>query len=97
MERDHGLPAPEAAPSENEVDFEPPATAVEESVAVLWSELLGIKRVGRRDNFFECGGDSLLAMQLVVRIHYAKIARYCKGVHSVTELEDCPTGRLGVQ
>ncbi|HEY5910146.1 MAG TPA: MupA/Atu3671 family FMN-dependent luciferase-like monooxygenase [Verrucomicrobiae bacterium] len=63
------LPAPEAAPSENEVDFEPPATAVEESVAVLWSELLGIKRVGRRDNFFECGGDSLLAMQLVVRIH----------------------------
>jgi len=60
------LPAPEADVSEN--DFEPPVTAMEEAIAGLWRELLGIKRIGRRDNFFESGGHSLVAMQLVGRV-----------------------------
>lgn len=62
------LPAPDADVAESENDFEPPATEVEEFLAALWSELLDIQRVGRRDNFFESGGHSLLAMQLVGRI-----------------------------
>lgn len=62
------LPAPEAKTSEVENDFEPPATEVEETLAALWSELLDVQRVGRRDNFFESGGHSLLAMQLVGRV-----------------------------
>jgi aryl carrier-like protein len=49
---------------ENERDFEPPGTALEKAVAEYWSELLKIANVGRSDNFFERGGDSLLAMHL---------------------------------
>jgi natural product biosynthesis luciferase-like monooxygenase protein len=63
------LPAPDAGACENESDFEPPVTVVEEAVAGLWNELLGVQRVGRHDNFFEAGGHSLLAMQLVSRVH----------------------------
>jgi len=62
------LPAPDSDVAESENDFEPPATAVEETLAGLWCRLLCVKRVGRRDNFFESGGNSLLAMQLVGQI-----------------------------
>jgi len=62
------LPIPKAEVSEDASDFEPPVTGVEETVAGLWSELLGVQRIGRRDNFFESGGHSLLAMQFVGRV-----------------------------
>jgi natural product biosynthesis luciferase-like monooxygenase protein len=62
------LPEPEGDGMEGERDFEAPATEVEAALAGLWSELLGVQRIGRRDNFFECGGHSLLAMQLVHRV-----------------------------
>lgn len=62
------LPAPDSDAVENGSDFEAPATAVEENLAELWTELLDLQHVGRRDNFFESGGHSLLAMQLVGKI-----------------------------
>jgi natural product biosynthesis luciferase-like monooxygenase protein len=64
----NALPAPSTDGAESENDFEPPATVVEERLAELWGELLGVQRVGRRDNFFERGGHSLLAMQLVSQV-----------------------------
>jgi acyl carrier protein len=46
----------------------PPLTPVEEALAEMWAELLGVARVGTTDNFFELGGHSLLGTQMVSRI-----------------------------
>jgi amino acid adenylation domain-containing protein len=48
--------------------YEPPQGEVEEALAEIWSETLGIERVGRYDNFFELGGHSLLAVQMAARV-----------------------------
>ncbi|SDF43195.1 amino acid adenylation domain-containing protein [Lentzea fradiae] len=46
----------------------PSATAVEEAVARVWAEVLGVREVRRSDGFFELGGDSILATRLMVRL-----------------------------
>jgi amino acid adenylation domain-containing protein len=51
--------------------YEAPQGEVEETMAVIWQELLGLQRVGRHDDFFELGGHSLLAVQLVARLRHA--------------------------
>jgi acyl carrier protein len=48
-----------------------PGTAVEEVLAEIWSEVLGVEVVGVTDNFFELGGHSLKATQVVARIREA--------------------------
>jgi amino acid adenylation domain-containing protein len=62
------LPDPEDVPSAGGKGYEPPRNAIEEILAGLWSELLRLDLVGRRDHFFEKGGHSLLATQLVSRV-----------------------------
>ncbi|HEV2962268.1 MAG TPA: condensation domain-containing protein, partial [Candidatus Angelobacter sp.] len=47
--------------------YEPPQGEMEEVLANLWQELLGV-RVGRHDHFFELGGHSLMAVRLLARI-----------------------------
>ncbi|MET0285419.1 MAG: SDR family NAD(P)-dependent oxidoreductase [Polyangiales bacterium] len=48
--------------------FEPASTRSEEQLAQVWSQLLGIRQVGVRDDFFELGGNSLLAVRLFAAI-----------------------------
>ncbi|HYB44046.1 MAG TPA: amino acid adenylation domain-containing protein [Candidatus Methylomirabilis sp.] len=45
-----------------------PRTATEAALAAIWSRLLGVREVGVRDDFFEIGGHSLLAAELVATI-----------------------------
>jgi amino acid adenylation domain-containing protein len=48
--------------------FVPPETDVEKKVAQLWQELLSLKKIGKYDNFFQIGGHSLLAVQMINRL-----------------------------
>ena len=60
------LPAPERR---REGDgFRAPETPVEETLAALWRDLLGVDRVGTADDFFALGGHSLLATRLASRL-----------------------------
>jgi len=62
------LPAPEYTRIESDTAFLAPRTPTEEIVAALWAEVLRLDRVGVHDNFFEQGGHSLSATQVVARI-----------------------------
>ena len=64
----HALPAPDSARPQGQRALVAPRTPVEEALALIWSELLGVARVGIHDNFFESGGHSLLATQLISRV-----------------------------
>jgi amino acid adenylation domain-containing protein len=48
-----------------------PCTPLEEVLAGLWATVLGVERVGIYDNFFQLGGDSILATQILSRIREA--------------------------
>ncbi|KQU89319.1 non-ribosomal peptide synthetase [Variovorax sp. Root318D1] len=62
------LPEPERASTQA---YEAPQGAVEEALAAVWAEVLGVPRVGRHDNFFELGGHSLMSVQVVARVQGA--------------------------
>ncbi|MGH3940477.1 MAG: amino acid adenylation domain-containing protein, partial [Pseudonocardiaceae bacterium] len=49
-------------------EIEHPYGEIEETVARLWSELLGVAQIGRQHNFFALGGDSLIATTLLARL-----------------------------
>ncbi|MBW8873679.1 MAG: non-ribosomal peptide synthase/polyketide synthase [Acidobacteria bacterium] len=48
-----------------------PRTLVEQVLAAIWCDVLGVERVGREDRFFDLGGHSLLATQVVSRVRGA--------------------------
>jgi amino acid adenylation domain-containing protein len=64
------LPAPEGGAFVTRA-FEAPAGPVEEALAAIWAEVVGVERVGRQDHFFEMGGHSLLAVRVVSRVRQA--------------------------
>ncbi|WP_367127827.1 amino acid adenylation domain-containing protein [Saccharothrix sp. HUAS TT1] len=51
-----------------EAEHVPPATDVEQALAGLWGELLGVEGIGLGDDFFDLGGDSILCIRLVSRV-----------------------------
>ncbi|HVR09656.1 MAG TPA: amino acid adenylation domain-containing protein, partial [Thermoanaerobaculia bacterium] len=65
------LPAPDAVRPMLAEAYAAPRTALEESLAQIWADLLGLDRVGVDDNFFELGGHSLLATQIISRLRDA--------------------------
>jgi amino acid adenylation domain-containing protein len=63
------LPDPGLAASESRAEYVAPRSALEEQLAAVWCEVLGLERVGIRDDFFELGGHSLLAIQAMSRLN----------------------------
>ena len=65
------LPLPGASPARAGAPRDVPGTQVEASLARMFEETLGRESVGMEENFFDSGGHSLLAMQLLSRIRHA--------------------------
>ncbi|HQU90188.1 MAG TPA: condensation domain-containing protein, partial [Denitromonas sp.] len=51
--------------------YRAPSTAIEEVLAGIYAQILGLERVGVDDSFFELGGDSLSAMRLITAVNTA--------------------------
>ncbi|MFL6192561.1 MAG: amino acid adenylation domain-containing protein, partial [Thermoanaerobaculia bacterium] len=64
------LPLPEGRLDSGE-DFVAPRTPLEELVAGIWCEVLGLDRIGVHDNFWDLGGHSLLATRALARVNEA--------------------------
>jgi hypothetical protein len=62
------LPPPAEEQRSAEDTFIAPRTPIEQAIALVWQDLLGVPRVSVLDNFFELGGHSLLAAQMVARL-----------------------------
>ncbi|MEH6642861.1 amino acid adenylation domain-containing protein [Vreelandella glaciei] len=91
------LPAPDLASG---LQYEPPQGEVEEALAEIWSEILGVEQVGRHDNFFELGGHSLLALRVQSRVEeyfdirlplrsyfeYVSLASMCESIQESREV-----------
>ena len=59
------LPSPELIERPaTKSDFEPPQTDLEREIARLWGSILNANQIGREDNFFDLGGDSLSAVRM---------------------------------
>ncbi len=56
------LPAPSAAQPKTET-YLAPTSDIESQLAAIWARILGVPKVGAKDNFFALGGHSLLAVQ----------------------------------
>jgi hypothetical protein len=60
------LPEPELS---KDLSYEAPQGDVEEVLAQIWSEVLSVERVGRNDDFFELGGNSLAVLRVQTKTH----------------------------
>jgi amino acid adenylation domain-containing protein/thioester reductase-like protein len=78
------LPAPEYTVGQ----YRAPAGAIEEILAGIYAQVLGVERVGVDDSFFDLGGDSLSAMRLITAVNAGLAAGF-----SVRTLFDAPSVR----
>ncbi|MGZ0018693.1 amino acid adenylation domain-containing protein [Nitrosomonas sp. wSCUT-2] len=67
VDRDR-LPQPEFA---HDKGYAAPQAGIETILADIWAQVLDLPRVGRHDNFFEIGGDSILSLQIVTKTRRA--------------------------
>lgn len=62
------LPPPDANILRDEQNFVAPISPMETEIAHVWSQVLGLDRVGIHDNFFDIGGNSLLVIQVHTKL-----------------------------
>jgi len=64
-------PSPDGDRPELSSDYVPPTDDLEKQTLAIWQDCFGIQRIGIDDDFFELGGDSLLATTMISRLHPA--------------------------
>lgn len=85
---DHrALPTPEAGAYAIR-RYELPQGEIEEILASIWQDLLGVDQVGRHDNFFELGGHSLLIVQVMARLRRVGVLAKVRSIYDSSSLMD---------
>ncbi|VXC07543.1 Amino acid adenylation (fragment) [Vreelandella titanicae] len=77
------LPEPDLASGSQ---YESPQGEVEEALAEIWSEILGVEQVGRHDNFFELGGHSILALKVLEQMRHRGLTAQVRTLFQHPEL-----------
>lgn len=62
------LPVPAEHTASTQHRYIAPQTGLEQQLASIWREVLAVERIGTHDNFFEIGGDSMLAIQMISNV-----------------------------
>ena len=62
------LPVPDQSRHELPANFAPPGTPTQLALARIWCDVLGLPQIGIHDDFFELGGNSILAVQAIARM-----------------------------
>ncbi|HLA53014.1 MAG TPA: condensation domain-containing protein, partial [Flavitalea sp.] len=78
------LPEPELKPVD---EYIVPRTKEEILLAEIWSDVLGVKRIGLRDNFFSLGGDSIKSIQISARMRSQGYALSVKDIFTSQTIE----------
>ncbi|MGH4024300.1 MAG: non-ribosomal peptide synthetase, partial [Pseudonocardiaceae bacterium] len=81
------LPAPDG-PSQPESKYLAPRTPVEQELARIWAEVLGVEQVGAHDNFFSLGGDSILSIRVLARAREAGLGLTLQQIFRQQTLRD---------
>ncbi|WP_433647244.1 amino acid adenylation domain-containing protein [Kosakonia pseudosacchari] len=81
------LPVPDRTAAVTRGD-DAPVGDVEETLAAIWCDLLGLSQVGRHDNFFELGGHSLRVVSLLERLRGRGMTLDIRGAFSAPVLTD---------
>ncbi len=66
-----GLPAPDLDRPNLEAAYVAPRTPAEQALAAIWSEVLGIEKIGVHDNYFSLGGASIQGLQVIAKANTA--------------------------
>lgn len=76
------LPAPEASRSETNGAYVGPRTSLEQTLATIWANCIGVEKISIHDNFFAIGGDSILSMKIIARAGQAGLRLTPKQIFS---------------
>ena len=69
-------------------EYVEPRNEIEVKIASVWEEVLGTQRVGIRDSFFELGGDSIKAIQVLSRLNKHRIKLEMKDIFRYKTIEE---------
>jgi hypothetical protein len=88
------LPSPELVAIEDVGEYAAPATPTETTLAAILEKTLNLERVGRHDNFFDLGGDSIMAIQVASSAEQAGLTLSTKHIfqhQTIAELAQIAT------